>query len=252
MEESSPLVTPGLSRRGLFKGSLIVGLGAAGLSVASTAVTAGVARASETADIYLTADYGAGGNTHVQTQWGYCVQCRNLFYTAKAGGACCYDISSPGYGNFPHIAGTSPTNYGVMIDNDPGFDLNENPPSGYHAYLQSPWRFCSQCHCLFWGPEQSQSWCAYNYKYQNYQTYHSDSGSGVYYMPSGVNPHTGADAWTVSAAVGQPGWKYCNLCKCLYWGSAAAESWCQWQMQNALVNPNHAAGSTVYTVFMMP
>jgi len=254
MEESPQLATPGLSRRGLFRGGLVVGLGVAGLSVASAAVTAGIARASQNADIELAADYGTELTTEVQTLWQYCYFCRNLWYGGEGDGSA--GICAAGYGG--HSTGTtgSATNYGTVIDN-PGFPAD--PPSGDNAYLQSPWLWCSNCACLYWGNGQSGSWCAQaavnGSNSPGQPTRHSSSGSGVYYMPYGVESGGGA-AWTAfKGATLQQGWKYCNLCKCLYWGNAAASSTCQYVEQNNPKNSpttwQHAAGDTVYYVAMM-
>jgi hypothetical protein len=251
VDQSPGLPAPGISRRGLLKGGLIVGVGAAGLSVASAAARPGVARASQTAGIRLVADYGTALNTDVQTQWAYCGLCRNLYYTAEGGlnGFCAYwNVQAElgyGFGSYVHSPG-SETNYGVMIDN-PGFVLNENPPLGA-AYLQSPWRFCSECYCLFWGNGQADSWCPVAFTSSG-QVPHNDSGSGVYYMPSGMDGKV--DAWSASGATPQPGWRYCSDCKSLYWGGAWQDSNCQYMLQNTGYPYQHATGATVYTVFMM-
>lgn len=251
MEELRLLVTSGLSRRGLFKGGLIVGLGAAGISVTSTAVTRDVARASQNELITVIADYpGAANTTEVQTQWSYCGQCRNLYYAGENISSCAWsNYNAGGDPHGTHAAGSS-TNYGVMIDN-PGFYVNENPPSG-NAYLQSPWRWCNLCGCLFWGNGQAGSWCPHA-GYDPGQINHSSSGSGVYYMPSGMDGNN--DAWNASGATVQPGWRYCANCKCLYWGGAWSASWCQYQIARSFLGGissfQHATGNTVYTVFMM-
>jgi hypothetical protein len=246
VEETSRLATPSLSRRGLFKSGLIVGLGVAGLSAASTALTAGVARASQNTSIGLKPDYEGAKSTEVQTQWAYCGQCRNVWYTAE-GLPYCAAFNFFNTESSLHTKG-SPTDYGVIIDN-PGFPAS--PPSGYNAYLQSPWYWCSNCSCLFWGNGQAESWCpaGYNSNNPSQQYPHINSGS-VYYMPYGVESGGGA-AWTAtSGATLQQGWKYCNLCKCLYWGNAQAESYCQYQLQNS-GGTYHATGSSVYYVAMM-
>jgi hypothetical protein len=251
MEESPLLTTPGLSRRGLFKSGLIVGLGATGLGAALTGLTAGVADASQNATISLYADYSGNKNTEVQTQWAYCDQCRNTWYTGEGGsGLCAYGNFNPSNpDNIYHAAGS--TDYGVIINN-PGFSAS--PPAGYYAYLQSPWLYCAQCACLFWGNGLSESWCPYGGDLSK-QVPHTDSGSGTYYMPNGEND--GGAVWVAtSAATMQMGWKYCDLCKCLYWGNALEESYCQWQIQNGAGNSGstgyaHANGGTVYYLAMM-
>ena len=255
MDQSPRGAQSGLSRRGLFKGGLIASLGAAGLGVTSTALSTGVARASQNASIDLYDDYETNySNTEVQEQWSYCDRCRNLWYTAEAGdyGACVYEQ----YMNsgISHSAGS--TDYGVIINN-PGFDLNGSQPG--NAYMQSPWYWCNLCLCLFWGGGQSQSWCA-NSSIPgpgDGQFLHSSSGSGVYYMPCLVVSGA-ADPWSASGATLQSPWRYCDLCKCLYWGNAQAESYCNYQLQkylNSVSGTNslqHASGGTTYYLAMMP
>ena len=243
MEEA----TSGLSRRGLLKSSLIVGLGAAGLSAASTAVTAGVAQASQNALVDIKPDYKSESlATVVQTQWAYCNQCRNVWYTAEGGNACSEQLGGP------HRVGSS-TDYGVLIDNTPGF--TSSPPSGHHSGYQSPWNWCDQCSCLWYGPDQLSSYCPVAGQSTS-QDVHSKFGSGVYYMPYGVETNGGA-AWTMTVGgTFQQGWKYCSNCKCLYWGNAQSASWCQYQIaRNFAGQPvssfAHATGSTVYYLAMM-
>jgi hypothetical protein len=243
MEESPRMADPGLSRRGLLKSSLLIGLGAAGLSATSTAVNADAARASQNANILLAADYGTELTTGVQTQWAYCGACRNLWYAGE--GSSSEGICAAGYGG--HGTGST-TDYGVIIDN-PGFSAT--PPSGDNAYLQSPWLWCANCACLFWGNGQAQSWCAFNLTNGGRQFPHVSTGSGVYYMPYGVELGGGA-AWTAFRYANlQPGWKYCSACKCLYWGGEEAVSVCQYYEARGQYPHPHNSGDSVYYVAMM-
>lgn len=121
----------------------------------------------------------------------------------------------------PTNAGSS-TNYAVIINN-PGFDATA--PSGSGAYLQSPWRWCNVCSCLFWGNADAESWCPYDYQIVY--------GTQI--------PH---DAY------------YSSNCRSLYWGGQWANSYCQWQVQNGIGNSGstgyaHAWGDTVYYVAML-
>lgn len=235
MEESPRLSAPGFSRRGLLKSSLIVGLGAAGLSAASTAVTAGVARASENAIVeykpaYDNSYYAIG----VQTQWAYCDQCRNIWYNGESINSFpCVELEVNANGGL-HVAGS--TDYAIAIDNSPGFTTG----------LQSPWYWCSYCGCLYYGPDGSGSWCIAGGGGLGNQVPHNGTSSGVYYMPYNADGGWLAD----DGATMQPGWKYCDLCKCLYWGDAQAESYCQWQFQEG-GGTNHATGSSIYYMAMM-
>jgi hypothetical protein len=242
------------------KAGLLGGLGAAGLSVASTALAPGIAQASVNVNTYMTPDYleGLGGFLFpLQTQWAYCGLCRNLYYIPESANSICayYYLGvhplpqdNP---NGNHVAG-SPTNYGTVIGNPA--DIQPAPPTGrsqtYYAYFQSPWRWCERCSCLFWGGGQSESVCSYSVP-NEYGSNHVSTGSGTYYMPNGLTP-SGGYVWTSNTSfVLQPGWRYCRNCKDLYWGGAWSKSWCIYQ----ILNPNadngnngwgHAPGDTVY------
>jgi hypothetical protein len=119
VEETPPPGILAISRRGLLKSGLIAGLGVAGLSAASTALTTGVARASVTTSIYVDPDYDYDPlnpdweTATVQTEWAYCVRCRNLYYageggSATFGGACAWD-NYQGAPNTPHYSPSSST-----------------------------------------------------------------------------------------------------------------------------------------------
>jgi hypothetical protein len=230
----------------VIKGAL---LGATGLSVASAALTPGIARASQNEIIYIQPDWLTyNWNVEIQEQWTYCGLCRNLYY-APGNALCVYysDINHPFPSNNPkgfHVAGST-TNYGTIIDRK---NLPTTPPqSGGYAYLQNPWRWCYKCSCLFWGPGEGQ--CAWG-------GIHDSSRSGVYYMPYGVEPN-GAAAWTADVSL-QAGWRYCYNCKCQYWGGQWRKTWCMFQVTSGLGpgtnNGNngygHAPGDTVYYVAM--
>ena len=243
MEESPRLSTPGLSRRGLIKSSLIVGFGAAGLSAASTAVTSRVARASQNAIVEYKPAYESGYSAiGVQTQWAYCDQCRNIWYTGEPINTFpCVGVEADGKVG-QHVAGS--TDYAVAIDNAPGFSVG----------LQSSWAWCSYCGCLFYGPDGPGSWCIAGGADQFNQVPHNGSSSGIYWMPYNAD-----GAWLADdGATMQPGWKYCNECKCMYWGNAQAESSCQWQLQegggvsvNGNVTYPHVTGGSIYYMAMM-
>src|SRR5215813_7080600 len=171
-----------LSRRGLFKNSLLVGLGAVGLSGASAALVPGIARAAAS-DGTFSANYNypnqSTGIFYFQLNWNYCVNCRCIFYAPDNHSGSC-----PMTGGY-HGPGTSPSNYGIVIDDS--FAVPIVAP----AYLQSPWRWCRNCNCLYWGNAQSESWCTHNAGGQT-NTPHSSSGSGVYYMPYGLEANGSA------------------------------------------------------------
>jgi hypothetical protein len=65
---------------------------------------------------------------------------------------------------------------------------------------QSGWRFCSKCHSLFFGPNETQSHC-------HGGGTHDGGGSGKYVMHFGDAP-TGANP--------QGGWRFCHKCAGLF------------------------------------
>jgi hypothetical protein len=243
VEKASKSADLGFTRRGLLKSGLLVGLGAAGISATSAAVAPGAALADATYGQF-SANYlypnETTGLLYFQLNWNYCINCRCVFYAPDN-----HTGSCPMTGQY-HGPGSSPSDYGIVTD----YSLSPiNPP----AYLQSPWRWCRNCNCLYWGNAQAESWCTYN---ASGQTPHSSSGSGVYYMPYGLESN-GSPAWTNNNTYGtlQEGWRYCYNCRNLYWGGAWRGSYCQYQMQNGggVNNGNngdgHAPGNTVYYLF---
>jgi hypothetical protein len=113
------------SRRQLLKKGMLVGLGTAGLVIASAALTAGVAQA---------------GATSIQYGWRYCANCHSLYWGNNPG-TCAAVLLSP---HKPY----SSTSYGIAtaVSSTSGF--------------QYPWSYCSACSCLYYGPDISASHCA--------------------------------------------------------------------------------------------
>jgi hypothetical protein len=238
---------PGLTRRGLFKSGLVVGLGAAGLTAASAAIAPRAALADSASGQfsanYLDGNLDGSGILFFQLNWNYCINCRCIYYAPDN-----HDGSCPMTGEY-HGAGSSPSDYGIVTQSSVA---PIDPP----AYLQSPWRWCVNCNCLFWGNAEAESWCTHN---AVGQTPHKGSESGVYYMPYGRESN-GSPAWTNNNTFGtlQEGWRYCDNCRNLYWGGAWAESYCQYQIQsggghvganNGNNGYGHAPGDTVYYLF---
>lgn len=231
MEESSAQRIEGLSRRGLLRGGLLVGLGAAGLTAASSSLVPGVARAANSSS------YAINNGTQVaftyQTDWRYCSGCRNLYYAGRPG-TCLASM----YGQ--HTAGSS-TGYGVP-DQAPSPD---NASGG--APVQEPWYICVNCSCLFWGPDIDSSFCAASQA--RIQWNHNSTGSGVYYVMNGT--------WSQGSngAQIQGGWRYCAGCKVLYWSAAVSDCMYAYVINPPTMYPtptagNHLSGSTDYYVFM--
>jgi hypothetical protein len=224
----------GFSRRGLLKGGVVAGLGAFGLTVASSALAPGIARAgiigvlAETDAIVVTDQFNA------QDGWRYCIQCRNLYY-APENGPCV--IAND------HTT-TSTTNYAVPNGNGfPHGNVHGAGDSGGNSLVQSPWRWCSECSLLFYGPDVASSWCWAT------RGQHFDDTNGVYNMLNGT--------WFKSTPL-QEGWRYCYNCKVLYWGGAYTASACVYQflidkggnVNNGNNGFGQAPGDTVYYVFI--
>jgi hypothetical protein len=159
---------------------MFVGLGAAGLSVASSALTAGVAQASAT----------------IQWGWRYCANCHSLYWGSN-GGMC----AGTAFG----LNGHTPFSGSVY-----GIATAVSSTSGF----QSPWRYCSACACLYYGPDISASHCAANANVNGGFDQHTP-GSTTYYLSFGASP-SGTQA----------GWRFCAYCKELFWGGAIDVSGC--------------------------
>jgi hypothetical protein len=244
--DAPQLADYGISRRGLFKTGLAVGIGAAGLSLAGTGLTAGTANASQTATIDIFASYGDDAECIVQLDWAYCKNCRNLYY-APENGVCAVT-------NADHAAGST-TNYAPIINAEYWASLT--PPGEGGCFMQNPWYWCRNCSCLFYGPDQSGSWCtvgAYGVP-GSAQVNHITSGSGIYYMP-GDSTGSNSSWGTLTGGTMQPDWRFCYNCKDLYFGGDWSESVCEYQLQRGPNNNNdgngkgHAPGDTVYFVDM--
>jgi hypothetical protein len=229
MGESFSQGAGSFSRRGLLRGGLLVGLGAVGLTMAPSGIAYATTGAAAILNGSLTVNF------IFQVDWRYCGACRNLYYAGHSG--ICVGTD---YGL--HDAGSS-TGYGVP-------DQTPSPNIG-GPFIQSPWRICANCACLFW-PE-ANDYCAAG---GGNKLAHNSSGSGPYFMMN--NAGAISDGWTgfnPTPAV-QPGWRYCGNCKVLYWGSAWSASICQYAIINGsnVNNGNngfgHASGNTVYYLFM--
>lgn len=228
MGESSSQGPGSFSRRGLLRGGLLVGLGAAGLTIASSGIAHAETPASAEAN-------GMPINFELQTDWRYCGKCRNLYYAGHSG-----ICAGSGYG--AHIAGSS-TGYGIP-------DQQYHPNLGL-PFTQTPWRICARCACLFW-PE-ANDYCAAG---GGGTLAHDSSGSGPYFMlMDDGDPHDIQWTSVIGGPQLQPGWRYCGNCKVLYWGGQWSASVCQYEKINGPNANNggnrsgHAPGDTVYYLF---
>jgi len=195
---------------------------------AATFATAEAARA----DTVVTVD---GITFTLQTGWKCCGNCFALYW-ASAGGVCAYRTES-GEGSEPHVQYTS-TVYGVAT----AVSSTSN--------IQSPWRYCSGCACLYWGNALSSSHCADEAtpivpgstgEYEQHT-----AGNTVYYLPYGT--------WTGDSNL-QAGWRYCDYCRVLFWGGQIAHSWCPLPANGsetsfAHVTAGSVASATNYNMFI--
>jgi hypothetical protein len=210
---------------------MLAGLGAAGLTAASSSLVPGVARAANSSS--LASNNGALVSFTYQTDWRYCGGCRNLYYAGRPG-TCLASM----YGQ--HTAGSS-TGYGVP-DQPPSPD-----DSSRGAPVQEPWRICANCACLFWSPDDSSSYCAASG--EQVQWNHDATGSGVYYVMNGTWSQASGGAQI------QGGWRYCAGCKVLYWPASVSDCMYAYVTLPLTMYPtdtyyNHLAGGTDYYVFM--
>jgi len=209
----------GITRRGLIRGGLFAGLGAAGLTAASSAVIPGVAQASINI-VGAGVDDGSTLWLQAQDSWRYCSRCSNLFYSAAGHGNACV------VGQALHNIGS--TNYSVPINGGVAGNSNE----GTDSFIQGVWHWCNRCGCLVWAP----GWC-------HDGNDHDASSSGPYYMLNGTwHSHSGYPL--------QAGWRYCSNCHVLYWGGTWSSSVCAYQVLLQSSDVKHAAGNTVYYLFM--
>ena len=236
MEDISQSESLALSRRGLLKGGLAVSLGVAGLTAASSAIVPGVAHAT---NISASAQTDHAGDSitipfTAQTNWRYCIQCRNIFY-APENGPCAWN------NKVNHQYVSTGSTYQV-VDQNPDY----SPYSTLsESLIQGTWTWCRACSCLFYGAEGATSYCAAPGQVAG----HNPTKSGEYYVLNGT--------WISETPPLQPGWRYCYNCKDMYWGGEWATSVCWYQVGNATKNKNngnngtgHAPGNTSYCLFI--
>ena len=86
------------------------------------------------------------------------------------------------------------------------------------ASVQYGWRYCANCHSLYWG--NNGGYCAWAESKQQGNslgsyTHIRDSGGTVYGAPT-----------TDPGGSNQSPWRYCRVCSCLNWGPEVAASHC--------------------------
>jgi hypothetical protein len=176
------LVTTPLSRRKLLRNGLLTGLGAAAVGIVSPVFT-GKAQAA----------------VNVQQNWYWCAKCTGLFYSADS-----------------YVAGWCPAGgqhvgYNANVDSYP-YDLYYNIPiSELGPLYQESWNWCNKCAGLFYGPQQSSSWCPAGGR-------HNGTGSFNYELAFGGAIPAGY--------YHQDSWNWCRKCTGLFYGPQQSSSYC--------------------------
>ncbi len=162
-----------MGRRTLLRKALLTGAGAIVASAASISF-------ADTA-------YAYGGT---QADWAYCDQCAGLFFATTSfvnNGRCPISVQP-----IQHSRGSR--NYYLEFG------------MGSSTTRQEGWRYCGNCKGLFWGNEQSTSFCP---ALMVGGGPHSFGSSRLYDVR--FNEPSGQDE--------QLGWDFCGNCKGLYWGN---------------------------------
>jgi len=182
MTKESLLATP-VSRRKLLRNGLLTGLGAAAVGAAQ--VFTGKAQAA------------SGG---MQYNWNWCNKCTGLFYGPQYSSSWC-----PAGGQHNGADNPNPdSSYDyILYYNYPSSELGPD--------FQGDWNWCSKCRGLFYGPQQSSSWCPAGGQ-------HNGSGSYDYQILFGDQIGLGA-YW-------QESWSWCNKCTGLFYGPQQPSSYC--------------------------
>jgi hypothetical protein len=177
--EKALSATP-LSRRRLLRNGLLTGLGAAAVGIASPVSTA----------------KAQGWN--VQQNWCWCGKCTGMFYDGDATNGWC-----PAGGQ--HESGNA------NVDSYP-YGLYYNIPiSELGPKYQEYWNWCSKCMGLFYGPQQSSSWCPAGGRHNGSVSYNYELAFGDVYTGGYYN---------------QNGWNWCNKCTGLFYGPQQSSSYC--------------------------
>jgi hypothetical protein len=182
-KESLPSIT--VSRRKLLRNGLLAGLGAAALGIASPVLT-GTARAQE---------------SYPQDNWNWCYKCKGMFYATNT--------------DFP--AGYCPAG-GQHTGNNPYGSPSYNYTIYYNAsqgkLSQSSWNWCNKCTGLFYGPQQSSSWCPAGGQ-------HNGTGSYDYWLQ-----YDQQELGTANGNGWQEYWNWCSKCTGLFFGPQQSSSYC--------------------------
>jgi hypothetical protein len=207
-----------IGRRRLIKSGLGIGISAVGISAIASAATPRVAKAATavSGDTTFTLQYG----------WMCCGNCFSLYWPG-ADGACAWKNQRGEDGT--HV---------------PYYDTVYGVPTSVSstANVQSPWNYCDLCGGLQYGPDEYDSHCPGNGSTEGVFEQH-DTGTTTYYLPYG--------SWSGTDL--QSGWRYCDYCRVLFWGSQQPNSCCPRPTTSA--NFNHTtigvvSSATNYYLFM--
>jgi hypothetical protein len=191
-----------LSRRGLIRNGLLVGLGATAALGALPGLT-GTARATDYPGqiaIYIEDHFSDLEWYSCQEGWWYCLKCLGMYHS---------DNDTPG--------GVCPA--GGQHQNDTNYDQynipHDGPSQSYGAAggVQVGWRWCRKCQGLFWGGAQAESVCPAG------GLHVITSGTDVYDAPYGQAEFFQQDETDYFLFPGQSGWEYCGLCRGLFYGN---------------------------------
>ncbi|OKI29220.1 hypothetical protein [Streptomyces sp. CB03911] len=149
-------------------------------------------------DFVLPNDHQGATETTGQPNWRFCGKCHGLFWAPggnPAGTVC------PGGGehDFP------PGSWEFFLPND---HQGANDTTG-----QPDWRFCGNCHGLFWAPGNTVA-----------DTVCPVNGAEHVFHPESLRfflPHK-----EQGTTVGQPDWRFCVQCHGLFWAGAADTGAC--------------------------
>ena len=196
MADETPSTIPGLNRRMLLRGGLVAGVGAALVGAATPALT-GAAQAatrptSRRVKPAAVKPQAAKPATSYQTQfyWAYCSACAQLWYTHNnTSGWCAAQEVNGGGGHLKSPSYSYQLAYNVTGTGGPPY--------------QPGWNWCHRCQCLFYEPNQTDSWCPA----KPFGERHAAGGF----------PYSVLYNDYVSGAT-QEGWQWCGQCQGLYIG----------------------------------
>jgi hypothetical protein len=181
MADITSSATRGLNRRALLRNGLLAGLGAAGITVASSRVAQADTESAISPDNFNVI------SLNVQPKWRWCAYCGALFWCPSGN----QNQRCPSSFTNTHTAGSG-TIYGVP---------NNNPD---YTDVQDFWHWCNLCNVLFYNVTGSH--CAGN------------GGSGPHSIGSTTGYQMMLYVWSgTNGSTVQNSWRWCNWCQTLFW-----------------------------------